>query len=222
MLKYIEEKTPKPDNMVIFLHGYGSNRFDLFELRDDLRSEGKNTYFVSLEAPRRCENFSNGFQWFSLKHMPFPIQNISALTREAAESVIGDVEESSRQLTEFICEKAENAKVPYDKIFLMGFSQGATVSVYASLRMGKRLGGVISCSGVLIDGEKFFSGGDFAKQKILFFYGLRDDRIDKKNFACAATTLKKYLGSDADIVEYGDLSHSIDSREIEKIRTFIR
>jgi phospholipase/carboxylesterase len=207
--------------MVIFLHGYGSNRFDLFELRGDLEGNGKNTYFVSLEAPYQCENFPNGSQWFSLKHTPFPIQSVDALTKTAAESITKDIGKSSQQLAEFIHGKVKETKIPYDKIFLMGFSQGATISIYTSLRMKERLGGIISCSGVVVDGEEFFFGGNFTKQNILFFYGLRDDRIDKKNFASAVTLLKKYLDRDAEIMEYKDLTHAIDSREMEKIKTFI-
>ena len=54
--------------LMIFLHGYGTDMYDLFGLRNNFIDILPDTHFISVNAPFKCE-FGDGYQWFSLKSM---------------------------------------------------------------------------------------------------------------------------------------------------------
>ena len=56
----------KPNKMVIFLHGLGSDGNDLINLSEDIASVIPESIFLSPNAPFAYENYHNGYQWFSL------------------------------------------------------------------------------------------------------------------------------------------------------------
>ncbi|RYE13174.1 MAG: hypothetical protein EOP34_09385, partial [Rickettsiales bacterium] len=55
-----------PKQLVMFLHGYGSNCEDLIGLSNEFQSVLPYAYFISPNAPYVCEQHVFGYQWFSL------------------------------------------------------------------------------------------------------------------------------------------------------------
>jgi phospholipase/carboxylesterase len=216
MLKYIEENTDNADLLVFFLHGYGSNEKDLMSLGTFLRSSKGKVGFVSLRAPESCNGY--GYQWFPLNGVPFPIRE--NVIREKKREVIEIIEQHSVELADFVDKKATECDVKRDNVFLLGFSQGSMISLYAGLRMKEKIGGIISCSGLIMDDEDFFENGDFCKQNVLFLYGSEDNCIGGENFVRSKNLLEKYLGNSSKIIEYPGLGHSVNYEELEDIKRY--
>lgn len=117
--------------LLLLLHGYGSNEDDLFSLSPYL---DERFLIVSARAPVPLAPMS--YAWFSLGFTP--------------EGVVIDVEEaeSSRQaLRRFIGEVVEFYGVDPGAVYLMGFSQGAMMSLSTALTFPGTAAGVVAMSG---------------------------------------------------------------------------
>jgi phospholipase/carboxylesterase len=218
MFKYKEKKVDNADTLVFLLHGYSSSELDLIELADYLKTNERNISFISLRASEVCENYSGGYQWFSLKNISFPI-NKQNIERERI-NVMPIIERCSLNLIDFVNKKMSEYKIKQDRVFLLGFSQGATIVFSSALRMAEKIGGVIMCSGFIAENEDFFEKNNFCKQNILFLYGLKDNVIEQDSFNNSKYLLDKYLQNTTNTVVYKDLYHNINSPELECIKKY--
>ena len=124
-------KTPPP--LVILIHGYGSNEMDLFSFADELP---ESAHIVSLRAP--IELGHNSFAWYNINF-------------DADQNKFSNLEEakvSLNQISEFIDSYKKVNDVNVNKIFVIGFSQGAILSYGLSLNTDK-IQHVIALSGYL-------------------------------------------------------------------------
>ncbi len=121
--------------VLILLHGYGSNELDLFSFTEELPKE---THIISLRAPRTLG--AGSYAWYSLH-----FDNINGKFSD-----IPEAEESRAALVEFI--KETKQKFQTNNIILLGFSQGAILSMSIALSHPNLIQNVIALSGY-IDGE---------------------------------------------------------------------
>jgi phospholipase/carboxylesterase len=129
-------KSGKARQLVVFLHGYGSNGDDLIELGHAWRDHLPDTAFVSPNAPEPCAGVPYGRQWFALS------------TLSPIELWLGS-QQAHPILDAFL--DAELARQGLDEaaLALVGFSQGAMMALHAGLRRKQAPGAVIGYSGVL-------------------------------------------------------------------------
>src|SRR5262245_53278878 len=106
--------------LLLLLHGYGSNEDDLFSLAPYL---DERFLIISARAPVALTSFSfASYAWFSLGFTP---QGVIIDEREA---------ESSRlTLHGFINEVVELHQIDPGAVYLLGFSQGAMMSLSVAL-----------------------------------------------------------------------------------------
>lgn len=136
-LHYVERK-PYPSNnisapLIILIHGYGSNEMDLFSFADELPNS---LHVVSIRAPH--ELGYNSFAWYNINF-------------DADQNKFSDLDQarvSLDKISKFIDEFTANNNINTNKIFLLGFSQGAILSYGLSLNTGKAQH-VIALSGYL-------------------------------------------------------------------------
>ncbi len=137
-LKYIvKEPSVKTSTtpLIILLHGYGSNEADLFSLTKELPQEA---IVVAVRAPIKL---ANGYAWF-------PVARFGDKEDPAAP-------ERSRQLMlQFIDQAAKKYRIPAARIYLVGFSQGAMMSLNIALTQPERVHGIAMLSGKLIEETK--------------------------------------------------------------------
>ncbi len=126
----IAEKPP----LLLLLHGYGANEYDLFSLAPYL---DERFFIVSAQAPVTLGQMS--YAWFSLDFTPDRV-------------IINDqeVESSRRLLHKFIGELVETYQVDQRAIYLMGFSQGAMMSLAIALTYPHTASAVVAMSGRLL------------------------------------------------------------------------
>ncbi|MCD6056144.1 MAG: Carboxylesterase [Gammaproteobacteria bacterium] len=126
---------------VIWLHGLGADGHDFKSLPNELRlSKQHNIRFVFPHAPMRPITLNGGLQmrgWY----------DILGLAHDSSQDHAG-IQEAYAQCSALI-EKQAASGIPYDKIILGGFSQGAALALYTGLRYPHALGGIVSLSGYL-------------------------------------------------------------------------
>lgn len=126
-IEYPADITPGQLYPVIFtLHGKGSNERDLVRVVKPLSS------FIRIHI-RGHMQVGGGYQFYELKSLGNPV-------RDMFDSVIS-------RLQEFIAYATEKYPLDPKRRYLLGFSQGAILSMSLSLTMGDALKGIVALSG---------------------------------------------------------------------------
>lgn len=122
--------------IVIFLHGVGSNGQDLISLAPSLAAHMPHALFLSPHAPFPFD-MAPGMgdsmrQWFSL-------------IRFDPASCLAGIRDCAPLCEVYLDQMSKKHNVDRRNIFLFGFSQGAMLALYVGLRYG--LGGICAFSG---------------------------------------------------------------------------
>lgn len=209
MLNFIEKKPKNKNNdtyLVIFLHGYGSDANDLMSLSNEFSDEFNNIHYISAEAPFLCEA-GFGYQWFSLQDI-------------TPSAIISSITNNYKILEDFIEEQSKRLQINYDHIFLLGFSQGAMMSLFAGIRLKSKLAGIIALSGLLAETVESMDKNLKTKQKILMIHGSSDQVVPYKYFLDSKEIFEKYNFDITSKTIYG-MEHSINEEVIDLIKTFL-
>ncbi|MCB9992286.1 MAG: phospholipase [Hyphomicrobiaceae bacterium] len=134
----IEPKSGEVRQLVVLLHGYGSDGNDLIGLAPFWRDHMPDALFIAPNAPERCDINPMGYQWF-------PLDVNRELSR--LEGAPG-----ARTSLGYFLERlwAETGLGPAQTI-LLGFSQGAMMALDVGLRLKTAPIALIAFSGALID-----------------------------------------------------------------------
>lgn len=225
MLNFVEEKADGESKyLVIFFHGWGSNKEDLIALSGYFKTISPNIHFISVDAPDLCES-GFGYQWFSLKEANFEyIENEINKNNSNLDDFISTVEREIRKnniiLKDFIEFQSKRLNIDYDRIILAGFSQGAIMSMYAGITVSKKLCGIVAFSGLFPVAVNDLNTILRTKQKILMLHGEDDHVIPFQYFQYSVDTLKRF---DFDLTCYllENLGHRMDDRCISFAKQFI-
>ncbi len=127
-----EKRSGKPP-LLLLLHGIGSNEDDLFSLAPYL--DGR---FLVASARAPLSMGPGSFGWFNIEFTP-----------QGFVADLDQAEQSRSLLLKFIDELVETYDADPACVFLMGFSQGAMMSLSAALTRPDRVKGVVAMSGRL-------------------------------------------------------------------------
>ncbi len=121
--------------LLLLLHGYGSNEYDLFSFAPQLSDD---FFIVSARAP--FSMYPDGAAWYAI--------NFDATTGDKF-SNHEQARESMELLLRFIKELADNYPIDANDINLLGFSQGAILSFGLSLSYPHLFNKVVAMSGYI-------------------------------------------------------------------------
>ena len=131
-------------SMVVFVHGYGADGGDLLGLADPLAPHLPDTLFLAPDAPQDCVGNPFGFQWF-------PIPWLDGSSQEAAEAGMAA---SVTLFNAFLDARLAEARLGPEALALVGFSQGAMMSLHVAPRRAKAVAAVVAISGRLLVPER--------------------------------------------------------------------
>src|SRR3982751_5147646 len=124
--------------LVVFLHGYGSNGEDLISLAPYWADLLPDAEFVSPNAPFPCEqNPFGGFQWFGLED-------------RSAEMRLGGTRAAAIHVGRFLDAALKQRGLDEGKLALVGFSQGTMMSLHVGPRRAMAPAAIVGYSGALI------------------------------------------------------------------------
>ncbi len=153
-----------PQQLVIFLHGYGADGNDLIGLGREWARLLPHAAFVSPHAPEALPGgFFGGRQWFALE------------TRTEREWEDG-VRKAGPVLEGFIVAEAARLKLPMSAVALVGFSQGTMMALQAGLRLSEAPAAIVGFSGHLA-GAKRLAAEIKCKPPVLLIHGAEDEVI---------------------------------------------
>jgi phospholipase/carboxylesterase len=198
-------------SLVIMLHGVGSNGKDLISLAPMLAVGLPGTKFISPDAPFACDmvppDYPDAYQWFSLQSY-----NPSALL-SGVKSVFSQVEV-------FIEALMKRFNVPYNKVVLLGFSQGTMTSLYTAPRLKGTVAGILGYSGALLWDEDTKSD-ELKRMPIHLIHGQADDVVPVQAWHGAMDVLKEH-GYEVYGHTTPGLIHSIDQKGIDSGLKFLQ
>ncbi len=193
----------KPKQIIVLLHGYGSNGRDLISLAPYWRDAAPEALFTSPNAPFPCE-MGVGFQWFSLAE--YTPENLLQGTQEAAPL-----------LDNYLDKLLEEHDLTNKELILAGFSQGTMMSLYTGPRRTDTIAGVLGYSGALIGAEDLATQN---KPPIHLIHGESDEVVPLAAYHDAVQKLTQN-GFDVSGHSTPGLGHSIDETGIESGASFI-
>lgn len=190
-------------NLIVMLHGLGSNGNDLESLIPFLKKKLPDSEFFSPNGIEPCDLFPFGYQWFSLAN-----RDDSAIALE--------LERVAPQIQNMIMQKAESLGLA-DNIILLGFSQGTMASLYLALSSNKPYKAVIGFSGALILPSNIMQ----KNTPICLIHGSDDEIVPAWNLELTKEKLAKE-NIEVTTFLYQDLAHSIDMRGLISAINFIQ
>ena len=176
----VQALSGKSDSLVVFLHGYGADGADLLNLADSLKIHLPNTIFMSPDAPNKSTMNPFGYEWF-------PIPRLDGSSLENAKK---GRDEATKELNLFLNEIKENTGIPFERIFLFGFSQGCMMSLHLAPRKNEKIAGVVGIAGMLMQPE-LLEKEAVQKPPILLVHGDEDDVVPYEELSIVADTLVK-------------------------------
>jgi phospholipase/carboxylesterase len=193
--------TPPGDaaGLLLMLHGRGASASDILGLAPSLHAPG-----FAWWAPEAANS-----TWY-----PYPFISPPAMNEPWLSSAIG-------LLSEIVADAA-TAGFPPEKIWLIGFSQGACLSVEYAARSAQRWGGVGAFSGGLI-GDRLYQeryGGDLAGTPVFLGSSDPDPHIPVSRVHESAALLKSM---NANVVKriYPEMGHTISYTELQEANTHL-
>jgi phospholipase/carboxylesterase len=177
---------------IILLHGRGATAESIVSLADYLELAD-----FSIFAPQAAQR-----TWYPYGFMASDEGNLSALNSSLQQVSL---------LFQFLI---ENGKAP-ERIYVMGFSQGACLSLEFAARNAQKLGGVVAFTGGLI-GEKLEEkkySGDFKGTPILLSSSAHDMHVPAQRIHDSAQLLQK-MGAEVRLTLFEDELHTIRPEEL--------
>ncbi|MCM2532459.1 esterase [Neobacillus pocheonensis] len=164
------------------LHGIGSNEQNMLTLVDGLEEQ---FYIFSIRGhlPQ-----PPGFSYFTIQGYGKPHRDI--------------FDQGVKQLTSFIDYACEKYPLDINRLFLLGFSQGAILSMTLGLTMGNRIKGIVALSGYIpafvkeeynlepVDQQSLFISHGNMDQVLPYEWGIANDEFFRE--LGANVTFKTY------------------------------
>jgi predicted esterase len=121
-----------------------------------------------------------------------------------------------------VLEQIANASIPPERTLLLGFSQGACLTLEFAARNARRYGGVVGLSGGLIgpDGTPRDYAGSLAGTPIFLGCSDEDAHIPKERVHHTTEVLQR-LGGEVTERLYTGLGHTVNHDEIKFVREMI-
>ncbi|HZK72500.1 MAG TPA: alpha/beta hydrolase [Clostridia bacterium] len=192
------EPLAKAGAAMILVHGRGASAADIMTLGAELMHPG----FAYL-APQAA-----GSAWYP---HPFtaPIQDNEPYLSSALEvlvSLLASIEKT----------------IPAERVILLGFSQGACLTLEFAARHARRYGGVVGLSGGLIGptGTPREYAGSFGRTPAFLGCSDVDPHIGKDRVIEAAEVFER-LDADVTMRLYPQMAHTVSADEIEAVRTIV-
>lgn len=196
-----------PKQLVVLLHGYGADGNDLIGLAPHGARFLPDAEFISPHAPFPCEAMPFGRQWFGFQG------------RTGAE-VLDGVRKAAAILNQYLTELLAEKNMDESQLALVGFSQGAMMSLFVSLRRAKPVAAVVAYSGRLFATESL--GSELrSRPKILLVHGSADEIVPPDALPQAYAALQKAKVPVEQMLRPG-LGHGIDEEGLMRGGEFLR
>ena len=190
------------NKLVVFLHGYGADGKDLIDLANPFSMAMPNATFISPDAPHPCSMSPSGREWF-------PIDQIPTGAIKASENLISLIQYEAKSLN-----------LSFKDVILIGFSQGAMMSLQCLLINNQQFAAIIGYSGALrvenveAANNQIINGKhNFANTPVLLVHGEKDEVVPFQSLINSKKLLNN-IGFNLQTLSRPNLGHGIDPEGI--------
>lgn len=183
---------------LILIHGRGASAQSIISLADEFCDE---TFYIA--APQ-----ATGNTWYPYGFMEKESSNEPWLSSAVA-TIQRLIDETKKHIS-------------IENIYIMGFSQGASLTMEVTARSAARYGGIAAFTGGLI-GEKTDAAkykGDFRGTKYFLGNSDKDPHIPVHRSEESKNVLTA-LGADVKLKIYPNMAHTINQDEIETVKNWM-
>ena len=181
---------------MLMIHGRGATAEDILSLAQEFDQAG-----FSYIAPQAAGN-----TWYPNRFLAPLVENEPWLS--SALTLVGGV-----------LEQIVQASVPFERVILLGFSQGACLTLEFAARNAKRYGGLVGLSGALIGPDETPRNyrGSLAGTPVFLGCSDVDFHVPKERVDQTAQVLRN-LGGEVTERLYPNLDHSVNQDELAFVR----
>ena len=199
-----------PNQIVFLLHGYGADGADLIDLSQPFSMVLPSAKFISPDAPFDCKMSPMGKEWFPIEEIP------------------NGAVKASNDLLVLIQQECEKENIKLENVLLIGFSQGAMMSIQSLLLSSSNLLGIIGYSGGTSP-ENINAANHLIinnvhnnyKTPVLLVHGEEDDIVPFSSLNNAENLLSE-IGFKVQAVNRPGLGHGIDPDGISFGMEFVK
>jgi phospholipase/carboxylesterase len=195
-----------PKQLMVLLHGYGSDGADLISLGSYWGDTMPEMLFVSPNAPDACDINPAGYQWF-------PLQTDRTIGRVEGAGAGREI------IVNFLIDLWGQTGLKPQDTFLVGFSQGAMMALHVGLSLDEPVAGIVSFSGALVP-PAGLEEDKFPKPAVALIHGDLDSVVDPRLTEEASITLQR-LGYDVSYHRSPTTAHGISPDMLEFATGFI-
>jgi phospholipase/carboxylesterase len=197
----------KPGRLVVLLHGLGADGDDLIGLAPYWAPLLPEAEFLSPNAPFGCDMAPHGYQWFS------------SLDRGPA-AVLAGVRAAAAILDPFLDTALAERGLSTGDLALVGFSQGAMMSLFVGLRRACPIAGILGYSGRLLAPE-LLKNELRSRPPILLVHGTADPLVRYESLADADAALTA-AGVPVETLTCPGTGHAIDEAGLRRGGAFLK
>lgn len=194
------------DTLVVFMHGYGANGYDLIEIARDFVDVLPNAMYLAPNAPFPFEGqpLPDSYQWGSLRDF-------------TTKSLLKELDLVTPIVEQYLENVLAHYKLKSNRLVLIGFSQGAFTALNVALYTKVKPRAVIAYSGAFIENPDKKA---MHKPEVCLVHGEIDDVLSVDNAREAEKVLTKLkIPTETHICK--ELNHSISSEGIEIGKKFL-
>lgn len=199
----LDPASGKPAQIVVMLHGYGSNGADMIQLAPLWRQALPDALFLAPNAPERCAY--GGFQWW-------------ALTDFSRRGLAAGVARAAPALDAYLDAKLAEHGLKAENLLLVGFSQGTMMALNVGPCREEQIAGIVGYSGMIADAAGL-ARNTRTKPPVLLVHGTADGVVPFAALKEAETELHR-LGFAVETHAARGLGHGVDPAGLELGRNF--
>lgn len=194
-----------PEQLVVLLHGYGADGADLLGLAPFFARALPHAEFVAPNAPERCD-MGFGYQWFGISELD-PVLMAAGIRRAAP------------ILDAFIDGALSRRGLDFDRLVLIGFSQGTMMALDRALRRADAARAIVGFSGMVAGIGRAPEGGAW-RPPVLLIHGTADPIVPFSRLAETEAVLAA-TGFPVETMVRPGLGHGIDPEGAERAASFL-
>lgn len=213
---HVEPVAPRYKHMatMVWLHGLGDDGPSAAEGMRDVTEQFPFVKFIFPSAPTRSITIMAGIHqrgWFDVKALDFEEHHEDKDGIETSAAVVHEI---------FAQEHA--AGIPYNRMFVGGFSQGGAIAMFSGLTSPHKLGGIV-CTSSYVPLQHVVKKHLSAKQipKIFYGHGTADVLIPFGFAQRSREFLQPFLGDYLTFYQYEGQGHTIAQDEASHIRSWL-
>ncbi len=195
----------KPKALVVLLHGYGGNGEDIFRIFQSLQQQFPTVAFAAPNGPFHLQGAS--YAWVKLS-MPFSWQQLETGLPAAAPLLRTYIEDELRKLG-----------LTYEHLILIGFSQGALLSLEVGLTSAVSPKAIIMLAGFFVTEASLHTSQ--VKPPVYLLAGDKDEVMNKEQAETTAAALSA-KGINVQTFRFPGLGHQIDQRVIATVAAILK